>query len=168
MGYVDKNLVPGEEIVYRAHIHLIIFLSAAVLALFGTVVLALGLFYHLIVVWVLGALGLAYGLGVALTRYVRYATSEFAVTNKRVLIKLGLFRRHTLELLLSRLETIGVEQGLLARAFNYGTIVVTGTGGTREPFPQISKPLEFRRQVQSAASNWLPATSNLPGSLPRG
>jgi len=160
MGYVDENLVPGEEIIYRAHLHLIIFLSGAAFVLLGTAVVAVGLFYNLIAVWILGALLLAYGLCAGLVRYVRYVTSEFAVTNKRVLIKLGLVRRHTLELLLSRLETIGVEQGLMARIFNYGTIVVTGTGGTREPFPQISRPLEFRRQVQSAASNWQPVTSS--------
>ncbi len=157
MGYVDKNLVPGEEIVYRAHLHLIIFLSAALFSLLGAAIVALGLLYSLIPVWVLGGLALIYGLGLALVRYVRYVTSEFVVTNKRVLVKIGLFQRHTLELLLSRLETIGVEQGLLARMLGYGTIIVTGTGGTRETFPGISKPLEFRRQVQSAASNWLPA-----------
>jgi len=161
MGYVDKNLVPGEEIVYRAHLHLIIFLTAALFGLLGVVLLAAGLIYELRLVWIPGAIVLAYGLGKALVRYIRYSTSEFAVTNKRVLVKVGLFQRHTLELLLSRLETIGVEQGLLARFFNYGTIVVTGTGGTREPFADISKPLEFRRQVQSAASNWQPVSARL-------
>jgi len=163
MGYVDKNLVPGEEVVYRAHLHLIIFLSAALVSLLGAMLVALGLVYDLIPVWVLGGLALVYGLGLVLVRYVRYATSEFVLTNKRVLVKIGLFPRHTLELLLSRLETIGVEQGLVARMLNFGTIVVTGTGGTREPFPDISKPLEFRRQVQSVASNWLPTVTNVPG-----
>jgi len=165
MGYVDKNLVPGEEIVYRAHLHLIIFLSAGVVFLLGIILVALGLIYDLIPVWVLGALALVYGLGLALVRYIRYVTSEFVVTNKRVLVKIGLFQRHTLELLLSRLETIGVEQGLIGRVLNCGTIVVTGTGGTREPFTDISKPLEFRRQVQSAASDWMPAATNLAGRL---
>ena len=163
MGYVDKNLVPGEEIIYRAHLHLIIFLPAGLVSVLGAGLVVLGLVYDLIPVWVLGGLALLYGLGLALVRYIRYATSEFVVTNKRVLVKIGLFQRHTLELLLSRLETIGVEQGLFARMLNFGTIVVTGTGGTREPFPDISRPLEFRRQVQSAASNWLPTSTNLPG-----
>jgi len=163
MGYVDKNLVPGEEIVYRAHLHLIIFLSPALLSLLGGGLVALGLVYDLIPIWVLGGLVLLYGLGLALVRHVRYVTSEFVVTDKRVLVKIGLFQRHTLELLLSRLETIGVEQGLLSRMLNLGTIVVTGTGGTREPFADISNPLEFRRQVQSAASDWLPSPTNPTG-----
>jgi uncharacterized membrane protein YdbT with pleckstrin-like domain len=163
MGYVDKNLVPGEEVIYRSHLHLIVFLSAGLVSLLGVALVVLGLIYALIPVWVLGALALLYGLGLALVRYIRYATSEFVVTNKRVLVKIGLFQRHTLELLLTRLETIGVEQGLTARMLNFGTIIVTGSGGTREPFENISKPLEFRRQVQAAASNWLPTPTNLPG-----
>ena len=46
------------------------------------------------------------------------------------------------------LEGIGVEQGLGGRLFGYGSIVVTGTGGTHERFNLIADPLEFRKQVQ--------------------
>jgi len=167
MGYVDKNLVPGEQILYRAHLHLIIFLTAMLFTLLGVALIVTGLILQLIVVWIPGALVLVYGLVKLVGRYARYVTSEFAVTNKRVLVKIGLFQRHTLELLLSRLETIGVEQGLLARLLGYGTIVVTGTGGTSEPFTNISRPLEFRRQVQAAASVWLPAAGG-PSAPPPG
>jgi uncharacterized membrane protein YdbT with pleckstrin-like domain len=71
------------------------------------------------------------------------------VTDKRVLARLGLIRRHSLETLLSKIEAIGVEQDLTGRLLNYGTIVLTGTGGTRETITRIPAPLEFRRQVQS-------------------
>jgi hypothetical protein len=30
----------------------------------------------------------------------------------------------------------------------YGTLIVSGTGGTKEPFKMIAKPFEFRKQVQ--------------------
>jgi uncharacterized membrane protein YdbT with pleckstrin-like domain len=99
----------------------------------------------------LAALLLVIALLFALDRYIRLVTSEFVVTNKRVLIKIGLVRRHTLELLLGKVETIGVEQGVPGRIFNYGTIIVTGTGGTKELFPVIARPLEFRKAVQERA-----------------
>ena len=83
---------------------------------------------------------------------VQYLTSEFAVTNKRVLVKVGFISRHTLELLLSKVETIGVDQSILGRILGYGTIVVIGTGGTREPFKAIADPLGFRHQVQGQTS----------------
>ena len=47
---------------------------------------------------------------------------------------------------------VRVDQGLLGRLLGYGTIVVTGTGGTNEPFASIANPLEFRRQVQIRAA----------------
>jgi membrane protein YdbS with pleckstrin-like domain len=143
MGYVEQNLLQGEEVVFRARLHLIIFLPSAVCALLGLLAFAASA--------KLAALLLVIAALLAADRYIRLATSEFAVTNKRVLIKIGLVRRHTLELLLTKVETIGVEQGILGRTLNYGTIVVTGTGGTKELFAGIARPLEFRKAVQERA-----------------
>ena len=50
---------------------------------------------------------------------------------------------------MSKVESVEVRQGILARLLNYGTIVVIGTGGTKEPFDMIDDPLAFRRAVQS-------------------
>lgn len=144
MGYVEKNLLPEEEVLYRARLHLIIFLGPALCALLGLVAFAASK--------KLAALLLIVAALFALDRYIRLVTSEFAVTNRRVLIKTGLIQRHTLELLLTKVETIGVNQDIFGRVFNYGTIVVTGTGGTQELFPGIARPLEFRKAVQERAA----------------
>jgi uncharacterized membrane protein YdbT with pleckstrin-like domain len=66
-----------------------------------------------------------------------------------VVARLGLLQRRSLETLLSKLEAIEVEQDLTGRLLGYGTLVIIGTGGTRESIPRIPAPLEFRRQVQS-------------------
>jgi hypothetical protein len=57
-----------------------------------------------------------------------------------------------LELNLAKVESIGVEQTLLGRMLNYGTIVIVGTGGTRQPFKDIADPMSFRRAVNEATS----------------
>lgn len=145
MGYVEQNLLQAEGVVYRARLHLIIFLEPALVALLGFIAFAASA--------KLATLILVVALLLAVKKYIRLATSEFVVTNKRVLIKIGLVRRHTLELLLGKVETIGVEQGIFGRTFNYGTIVVTGTGGTKELFPAIARPLEFRKAVQERAAD---------------
>jgi uncharacterized membrane protein YdbT with pleckstrin-like domain len=95
-----------------------------------------------------GLLLVLFAFPLVITALIARATSEFAVTNKRVLIKIGWLRRHSLETLLSKIETIRVEQGILGRALDYGTIVVSGTGGSKEPFRTIASPMEFRRKVQ--------------------
>jgi uncharacterized membrane protein YdbT with pleckstrin-like domain len=153
MGYVDKNLLPGETVIYRAHLHPIIFALPAFLAIVGVLLVAVALTSPaLVALAVAGVLFLIAAVIGGIPRFVRLKSSEFAITEKRVLVKTGVVRRHTLELLLSKVETIGVEQGVLGRMLNYGTITVVGTGGTKEPFTGISHPLEFRRQVQSHAT----------------
>src|SRR5207248_7092002 len=100
------------------------------------------------------AIGVIFFLASAVTAaaaHIKRISSEFAITNRRVLIKVGLLGRHTLELLLQKVEGIGVDQPLSGRLFGFGSIVVTGTGGTRERFDRIADPLEFRRQVQIQA-----------------
>src|SRR6202034_3784582 len=102
--------------------------------------------------WIAAGIIAAIGLVLFLPPWIRSVSSEFAITNKRVLIKVGLVRRHSLELLLSKVEGIGVDQGVLGRILGYGTITVSGVGGTKEAFRTISNPLEFRRQVQASLS----------------
>lgn len=145
MSYVDQNLLPNETVAYRAHLHWAIYIPGVVIATVGLFLLAAstGLGGFLIFV---GALSLLFA-------WIRVTTSEFAITDKRVVIKVGLIRRRSLELLLRQIETIGVEQGILGRILGYGVIVIGGTGGTKEPFNSISHPLEFRRQVQTQSTS---------------
>ena len=89
---------------------------------------------------------------------IRRLATEVGVSNRRVLIKTGLFSRRSIEVLLPRVESIGVEEPLMGRILGYGTVVVRGTGGTAETFDQIAHPNELRRQVQlqtgSAVTAW--------------
>jgi uncharacterized membrane protein YdbT with pleckstrin-like domain len=88
-----------------------------------------------------------------LVPFIKRANSEFAVTNRRIIVKLGFFTTRTLELLHSKVEAISVNQGLLGKMLGYGDIVVTGTGGSREEFKTVASPLELRRAVQAATTS---------------
>ena len=92
---------------------------------------------------------LAVGLVILLAAFIKRQSSDFAVTNKRVMMKVGVFRTRSIELLLSKIEAIAVDQHVMGRIFGYGDIVVTGSGGTKEAFSKIQSPLAFRRAVQS-------------------
>ena len=145
MSYVDNSLIPGEEVAFRTRLHFIIFVVPIFLV--GISIVLFGYGAPPAAETVL-AIGIVWGL----VKYVDYASSEFAVTNKRVIIKVGVLRRRTVEMLNTKVEAVAVNQGILGRIFGYGNIVVTGTGGTNEPFNGISSPLEFRRAVQAHSS----------------
>ena len=84
--------------------------------------------------------------------FLRRSSAEFAVTNKRVILKAGLMRRRSIELLNNKIESISVNQGLLGRGLDYGTVIVRGTGGTAEPFPAVRYALEFRSKCKNRSS----------------
>ncbi len=144
MSYVQSNLLPNESVTYWAKLHWIIY--ALPLGVFAVAVAIVALGGG----WIAGAVVAAVAVILFVPPWIRAMSSEFAVTNKRVLIKVGLVRRHSLELLLQKVEGIGVDQGIMGRILGYGTIIVSGTGGTKEAFQMISNPLEFRRQVQAS------------------
>lgn len=148
MSYLDDHLLAGERIVYRARVHWSIFATSIVVIALG-IGLAIVLSVYQPEYWYAGAALVGIGLLLAIGPAIRYASSEFAVTDKRVVAKLGFIERESLETLLSKIEAIGVDQGIVGRMLGYGTITITGTGGTEESFPRIADPLEFRRQIQS-------------------
>ena len=143
MGFVDDNLMSGERIIYRTRIHWSVFIMPSILT--AAVLLA---FLGKTVLTILAVLSAISGISWLSMAFITYKTSEFAVTNKRVLIKIGLIRRESLETLLQKVEGIHVEQGIVGRMFDYGTIIVKGTGGTSNPFKTIQAPFEFRKKVQ--------------------
>jgi len=147
LSYVESNLLPNEQITYRAGLHWIIYALPAIVFLIAILVALSG------GGWIAGVAIGVIGFVLLLPPWIKASSSEFAITNKRVLIKIGLIRRHSLELLLQKVEGIGVDQGVLGRILGYGTITVSGVGGTKETFQMISNPLEFRRQVQASLAS---------------
>ena len=91
------------------------------------------------------------GVWIVLT-LVRYFTTVYLVTNQRLITKVGLIRVCLSEMLLSRVESIEISQGILARLFRYGTLTVRGTGGGEEYFYTVDNPWGLRDFVQEHAS----------------
>ena len=76
-----------------------------------------------------------------------------SLTNKRLIAKAGFIRRQTIELNIDRAESLSVIQGFWGRIFNYGSIVIRGTGGSHAPIPYIARPMEFRQQFNDFIDN---------------
>ena len=141
MGYIESNLLTDEKVVHKATLHWLIFWKAALVIAAGGALLAIEP--------MVGGIVALVGAVMAFPPLVSYKTAEFGVTTRRVIVKTGLVRRRTLELLLRQVEAISVDQSIVGRMFNYGSITLSGTGGVREVFHNIARPLEFRRQIQS-------------------
>jgi uncharacterized membrane protein YdbT with pleckstrin-like domain len=125
-SYVEGALVKDEKIVHFGHT-------------------SLWALWHLIAAGVLLLPAFGIGLVFLAIAYVRYRSVELAVTTKRVIVKHGFIRRQTVEMNLNKVESIQVEQGVLSRLFNFGTLIVSGTGTSHAPLTGIAEPIGFRK-----------------------
>lgn len=157
MGYIDQTLTSDEELVFRTKPHWIIFTASlgwlflAILILFVAPkynVANIHFYDRYTITDLLGFLALFAALFSGLSAFVTFQTSEYGITTRRILMKVGFIRRYSEEILLSRVESIQVYQSVMGRLFDYGTIVVSGTGGSKDPFPYMPNPLNFRRIAQ--------------------
>ncbi|KXU38780.1 hypothetical protein AXE65_11990 [Ventosimonas gracilis] len=124
-SYIESTLISGEKIIAEARLSLWSMWLEIVL---GVVLLPL-----------------VVGLYFLIRVYLRYISTELAFTNKRVIAKFGFIRRQTIELQISKIESIQVEQGILGRIFDYGTLIISGAGNPQAPIPGISQPMQFRQ-----------------------
>src|SRR5437868_4031812 len=134
MGYAERTMAAGEQVVYRGNLHWSNFITAGLIALFCAIAAGGG------AGWGWAVAGLLF-VGWA---YLRYVNAEFVVTNRRVICKSGVFGTRSVEIMLSKLEAIGVDEPLMGKMLGYGTLVVGGTGGSKEEFKLLAKPLTFR------------------------
>ena len=165
MSYVEKHLIPGESVQYETKLHWIVMLGHAVigilLALLAIAILWASLATKKKGATVPGAIYLValvfflVGGALFLAGLVRRQATEMAVTSKRVIVKTGIAERRTVEILLSRIESVAVDEPAMGRLLGYGTVIVRGTGGTPETFEKIYHPLEFREQVQRQIAGWV-------------
>jgi uncharacterized membrane protein YdbT with pleckstrin-like domain len=161
-----KNLQEGEELLYVPRLHWMFTIRH--------MVMSLPFFLFLLIIWGItdsyadasgSILGLASALVIKIAirnaflavliaimlvfvwRIFQYISYEYGVTNKRLLMKKGVIRLSIAEIPTDRIESIYCTQGLLGRIFRYGTISISGIGGTMPVFYMVSRPYALRRKI---------------------
>jgi len=118
LGYIDKHLTTDETIIYQTKLNWTEYIKGLVFIILG---LLFGTYGAIIIIIGIITLGIS---------YFKISSSEFVVTDKRVLIKVGILKKNrSLETMLNKIEGIHVEQGIIGKMVNSGSIMVIGTGG---------------------------------------
>ena len=147
MSLIDESLIKDEHVVYRTRPHWIVFGFASILLVFAlTSYFYSGRFPLLHVSYLFIAAAIFFGLQASL----KFIFSEFAVTNTRLLSTRGLFTRNCSGVRLDKIESVDVYRSLLGLILNYGVLTVSGTGGTKDTFFNVSRPIAFRKAIQAA------------------
>lgn len=157
MSYVEDNLMPNEKVLFTAKVSPAIFISPFIALVIGLFVFIqaikmnneMGDFGKILsgFVCLLSVMFLLSTVYLILDAIITMITTEFAVTNKRIIAKTGFIRRNTIEMLLNKIESASVNQSILGRILKFGSITITGTGGTRQRFRAIVDPLDVRKKI---------------------
>lgn len=152
MKYYQKVMRPDEKLAFYSSIHWIVYWPAVLFLVLAVIAYAVKAALHLQgrEASACGAAAVVLAL-LALIAFIRAffhrLGTEIVVTNHRVIYKRGLLARHTVEMNVSKIETVDVEQTLWGRLFGYGNVVIRGTGGTFEPLVGIAHPLQLRSTI---------------------
>lgn len=132
MRYIDESLAPGETVLARGRYPTIMWVMTwLALIVLGIIIVGIYIFIRNVVIM---------------------KTTDFAVTNRRVILKKGWLNRQTYELAVESVEGVTLHQSIWARLFGYGNVIVTGTGEALIRFPAMANPVAFRRAIETARS----------------
>lgn len=175
MHYIQQSLTDNEELVHVAHFHWMYSLQAITNIVFSFA-LAIGIIVFAIKMepiifntpgfddlsWlgkvqnlhpgvkILAFFALLMGVMRFVQMMIVKATTEIAVTNKRLVYKRGLVARYVGEMNIDRVEGVNVLQGVLGRIFGYGRVMVRGMGVGEIVLPPIAEPIKFRKSIERA------------------
>jgi uncharacterized membrane protein YdbT with pleckstrin-like domain len=149
--YIDDILQPGEKVLYSTNAHWIFYLPAIAAWIVAAVLLVLSRMTtteSLILVCVAAAVVAAVvALVLTAKAWFHRWTTETDVTNLRVVHKTGFIKRRTFEMSLDKVESVDVNQSILGRILNYGSVTVRGVGEGAETIDTIAAPLDFRNHI---------------------
>lgn len=123
MSYISENLRKDETIILETKFHWLMIVKSLLWS------------------WILLFIPSIFTL-------LKFFTTEFAVTNQRIIIKHGILSKNVDEAPLNKVHNISLRQSVFGRMLNYGTLVVqTGATFGAETFPFISNAAELRKQI---------------------
>lgn len=151
MAYYTRVLQPDERVLAIGQLHWTIYVRALLVVVLALAILVGSSWiqdmhaqtYTQLVAAGIGIIGLIMVAGVAIRRH----STEIVVTDRRVIFKRGILSRYTVEMNVSKIETVDVQQGLLARMLDYGTVIIRGTGSGFEPLRRVGAPLRIRNAI---------------------
>jgi uncharacterized membrane protein YdbT with pleckstrin-like domain len=151
---MPSELLPGENLVLKAHPHWIVIVKSLVVPVVLLVVVAvLDLTYlnanyvpHLRTILSLAAIAIA-GLWLIVV-WVRWQATAYTLTDQRINIETGVFSRSSKTIPIDRIQDCTTKQTLFGRMLGYGRVEVDAAGAQgAEVLDHLPNPGAFRDQV---------------------
>ena len=131
MGYIERSLGQGEQLILKAHFHWVYTLKAWLALIF--------------LFWLLGL-----GVYIFFALMIRKWTTEIGITTHRFIKKTGLFSIQTDEMAIHNIEGVKLRQSFWGQLLGFGKIRIEGTGVDAIELPTIAHPIAFRAAIETA------------------
>lgn len=83
-----------------------------------------------------------------LLQFLNLKTAYLEIFDDKVCLRHGIITRNITSVPLKRIESVDVKQTLFGCILNYGSIIITGSGGSHYLMHQIVSPLTCRRKIE--------------------
>lgn len=171
MSYVSKVLVDGEKVLYHARVTYALFLPGFALCGFSIIAgyLLHGLDRQWRWLWKMSfmleqfmplsrtAEFVSYGIFaigtiMVMKVYTIYAFTELAVTDRRVIAKVGVTETRTTEIDRHKIAGVTIDQSITGKMLNYGFVTLRGYSGHIGNMPPLSNPYKFQKIINDYTS----------------
>lgn len=139
MGQLERGLAPDEKLLVNHHTHWKTLIAPIGIAILATAAAGALIYFEVvggnifkIVVGALWAVALIWFLVAPL---IRWGTTVFAVTNRRVMYRTGVFNKSGIDIPVARINSVQFRQAFIDRLFGAGTLIVESAS---------DEPLEFK------------------------
>lgn len=169
MAYIDELLSRGEQIRYVGRQHTFVLASNILTELFliGLLIAAgvasqvafpnrviAGQSVGQVVMLACVVISLVVLISAVLD-YFRWANEQYYVTDTRVIQLRGIFNKDALDSSLEKINDVELHQSWVGRLFDFGDIeIITGSDSGVNAFRRIENPLEFKRAMMEAKSEY--------------
>lgn len=163
-NYVERNLNNGEEIIFKAKKSIWALVPSIlwfIICLIAAIILQSNVFSKIdnsdiivMFVWIF-LVGLWGGIPLIKT-FCNWFSIALCITNKRVIGKKGVLSIHTMDYMISKVDNICIEAGIIGNIFKYHTVIVRGGGEiedrhkNKNKFIGISNAREFKNILTEA------------------
>jgi uncharacterized membrane protein YdbT with pleckstrin-like domain len=153
MGFIENNLMNNEKVIYKANItkwvwgiylFVTLFLSIGMIPTFETPMTGDATADAMTTMWEIIFFLIPFYF--FLKNIIYYYTTEIGITNKKIIGKIGFIKRNIVEIPLEKVESLTIDQSIIGRLLNYGTVIARGTGIGEVKIKYVYSPLEFRKR----------------------
>jgi len=143
MGIIERGIAPEEKLLVSRHTHAKKLIMPVLIAVLATAIAVAVIFFFdvggPIVDIVIGALWAVVLIVFLVAPLVKWGTTHFAVTDRRVMYRTGVFNKSGIDIPIARINSVQFRHDFVDRMFKAGTLIIESASDAPLEFNDIPR-----------------------------